>query len=1128
MQSAYLSNGVPKLSLANPRAQVVFPTGQYTYAFGNTPGVGLTDNFGTSTSDESLEFLLLGSGDVRNLLFTIFELSQRPRDIIPANLSFVLNDHDPSVIARNVIILETVRSIDPDRDLDVDFLWNLWYNLTLSNDELKRLQAILQNLTLPQYVNTGLQFGSKEMFTECLQIWKDWLSLEINVEAVSSQRQNLMVFGLNLTQQEIQDKRQENIDFLTAVTSLTNTTIKQLFTPFDEQKLDRKCLQQSGLFYQEVYSYFLTGCTSEVHTNSKVNPTLIRPFEHKWKVHYGSCPFSGFIPIDRNRLQNNKSITKTCKEKLKRLVKTFQSFAGFETENPRLKVTFWSGDALELCRIGLPKEVLFDVIDTSNLSDHIGLLNILVCCGNRLKEPGQSQMFTSTMLWRASGFSRLEEYLESSLGIGQSLFPAVLGMKLAEDLDLGRSDILTVKESRRIEDRMVWVKTEPERSPITFVRSPDVLAALKSMAARCFRLPSPDKRCLQLSGVTLSSPTTFFLVFLQMAATFEESAEQVLSYVEECLPSVRLFQKRSCTKLNGLSWNVLKCLAGLCPGVVLKVEVRVTFPTRAVSRNTPVMQAVMFEDPNDARFLKVWPASQLEQRTFHRPVHLFYNNVRYDPDQGTVSLLLLETDWQALHDETVLILISSSANYTSNAVKLKTGCKTSTNNETVKMASKNDREMVEQLRSKRRKSRLSKNLSCVRMSCVSNHTSSGLQKYDSCYRLEILSSRDIIMQNSGHVHRSTDCLVMEERHTIAPMRLFPSGIDAPSYQDDVVQGKKIADDVIIHNGSHAIEDDGDSKDATTTVEKGDDVTQLFGLRDVTVVTRHNAKTNHLELLALEEHAMCYNADILILRTANIADPTVEYHPKEMPTSVEIKLRSEGKPLKLYFSAPVDEKTSKVQILKDKKKLRCHFPKSELGVFGQACIKRPPVMDFSTLPRWTCKEDLNFLMVYNDIDEDQTAPQNVTAFEELQNVLQCIIASFVEYPQNNKCFTIHEPCGKKENAPNFTIVVQEIYCHKQVPLAKILFCDHSVTAFPLKGNKNSASAAGYKEVLRQMMADRKESPMAHVTKKGQVLLRRLLYSNAKRVKQTKTQNPVWIDSMLQLRFQEENTEYEIQD
>ena len=46
--------------------------------------------------------------------------------------------------------------------------------------------------------------------------------------------------------------------------------------------------------------------------------------------------------------------------------------------------------------------------------------------------------------------------------------------------------------------------------------------------------------------------------------------------------------------------------------------------------------------------------------------------------------------------------------------------------------------------------------------------------------------------------------------------------------------------------------------------------------------------------------------------------------------------------------------------------------------------------------------------------------------------------------------------------------------------------------------------------------------------GQVLLKRLLYTNAKRVKQTETLNPVWIDSVLQLRFQGENTQLEIQD
>lgn len=51
----------------------------------------------------------------------------------------------------------------------------------------------------------------------------------------------------------------------------------------------------------------------------------------------------------------------------------------------RCQVTLWNGDALALCTGGLPPEMLFDVIDTSNVSDHIGLLNVLVCCAPRLK-----------------------------------------------------------------------------------------------------------------------------------------------------------------------------------------------------------------------------------------------------------------------------------------------------------------------------------------------------------------------------------------------------------------------------------------------------------------------------------------------------------------------------------------------------------------------------------------------------------------------------------------------------------------------------------------------------------------------------------------------------------------------
>ena len=45
-----------------------------------------------------------------------------------------------------------------------------------------------------------------------------------------------------------------------------------------------------------------------------------------------------FYYFFRTRYQNNKSVTKTCKEKLKTLVKNVQSFAEFKSDNPRIKV----------------------------------------------------------------------------------------------------------------------------------------------------------------------------------------------------------------------------------------------------------------------------------------------------------------------------------------------------------------------------------------------------------------------------------------------------------------------------------------------------------------------------------------------------------------------------------------------------------------------------------------------------------------------------------------------------------------------------------------------------------------------------------------------------------------------
>lgn len=74
-----------------------------------------------------------------------------------------------------------------------------------------------------------------------------------------------------------------------------------------------------------------------------------------------------------------------------------------------------------------------------------------------LSRPGQSQLMTSTMLWRASGLCSLQEYLHYSLGMAQTLYPTVLGVKLAEDLNLGKRFVLVIVKQHSLVGKCKYV-----------------------------------------------------------------------------------------------------------------------------------------------------------------------------------------------------------------------------------------------------------------------------------------------------------------------------------------------------------------------------------------------------------------------------------------------------------------------------------------------------------------------------------------------------------------------------------------------------------------------------------------------------------------------------------------------
>jgi hypothetical protein len=94
-----------------------------------------------------------------------------------------LNDLNPSVVARNIIILKIISAPDfnPEDDEDFAFLWDVWYNLEWPEVTRKRFQGILKDLlngVFPENVSVP-----KTSQSEILKkVWSAWLSVSSKTE----------------------------------------------------------------------------------------------------------------------------------------------------------------------------------------------------------------------------------------------------------------------------------------------------------------------------------------------------------------------------------------------------------------------------------------------------------------------------------------------------------------------------------------------------------------------------------------------------------------------------------------------------------------------------------------------------------------------------------------------------------------------------------------------------------------------------------------------------------------------------------------------------------------------------------------------------------------------------------
>ncbi|XP_046448552.1 uncharacterized protein LOC124197216 [Daphnia pulex] len=437
-----------------------------------------------SDVDEVTKVLLLGCGDLRNTF-------QATTSKNPQNLEIHLNDFHPSVLARNIIILKIVSASDfnPDNDEDFGFLWDVWYNMDWPEETRKRFLFVVKELT-NEKLPDNVSIPNKSHLDKLKSLWSNWHSVssknktnsESLLKKVWGQRnQCLLDLWDILYPGLLQEKAKlSNADLFTAsLNELAKLFLNREYfiglAPFVKKKINVEVL--------ECYRYG----SSRRQNDEKpvcVNPTLLNPETHDWKILCLSTPFEGYLPMAKGELITSveEIMTHSCSEILKRLVSSYRS------RIPTVKIFFHLEEAVEFCYSDANK---FDVIDCSDFVSHVGLANLVVACCQKLSDNPNAVFYTKIITDRHHSINNI---VETSLCALLSMIPTIYGLRLADHVEL-RDSAVDYLRTLRIRHPVIlcWQKV-PNFQNIKLVPSPDLNRCLTKLAKICHqtKLPNPS------------------------------------------------------------------------------------------------------------------------------------------------------------------------------------------------------------------------------------------------------------------------------------------------------------------------------------------------------------------------------------------------------------------------------------------------------------------------------------------------------------------------------------------------------------------------------------------------------------------------------------------------------------
>ncbi|CAG8374371.1 unnamed protein product [Penicillium salamii] len=408
-------------------APVIANLVQFFYPIGNTPAVSLTQDL---PPKEKADILLLGCGDLRHILFTINN-EQEVRD--QRQLDFTCCDVDTAVIARNVLLLSLI--LDDVEGANEDTIWNLFYHFRIDKSSLDLLQSQTAKLLS---LSESLDSWHQSQYGSHVKIC-DGISLE-RVRGMwgfyGAKREGN---DLSAYKTKVESGIRKSQEYKKAVLGGKGGNVVTSARAAAPACLD--AMSDLGGLYNDYWEFGTTDSDPKARSDATEYNPMFTPQDGNMFLHYGIDPLSGFhlgaayVPVKAPSPLANASPQKptgddivwTARNEFSSWMQSFRSHCAAGL----VKLRFFVGDAVALAyalqhvrSTGSSKQAnwyrdryhfeplelndeeyangsapcVFDIIDTSNLIDHLGALNMLVATSPLLRNTFSATLFSEKLV----------------------------------------------------------------------------------------------------------------------------------------------------------------------------------------------------------------------------------------------------------------------------------------------------------------------------------------------------------------------------------------------------------------------------------------------------------------------------------------------------------------------------------------------------------------------------------------------------------------------------------------------------------------------------------------------------------------------------------------------------------